>query len=189
MSNDYSHLLNDQVEDEVTEASLERLVKLADLYKERKKQVEAAEVALKEAKKNFNKLSQELIPETMSSLGMSSFKLDDGREVSYKQELSATVKDYGKLVKFLEDRGDDSIVKTSLELGKLPQNIVNRIMRDFSETYDLFPDVKTSVHHKTLSSYLSKLCGIKKGSKAELPLGALDKDMVNAYTYYKTVVK
>jgi len=186
---DYSHLVDESVS-EVTETdTLKRLEKLAELYTETKLIVEKKEAELKKAKKNFNKISQELIPEAMMSVNMAAIELQDGRMLRVKQELSASVKDYNKLVKFLEDRGDDSIVKTSLELGKLPQNIVNRIMRDFSETYDLFPDVKTSVHHKTLSSYLSKLCGIKKGSKAELPLGALDKDMVNAYTYYKTVVK
>jgi len=183
----YDHLLNN--EDLPQEDSLTKLRGLAELYKEKEKAYKEAEKEAKELKKQFNKVSMELIPDAMTSVGMTSFKLDNGEEVSYSEELNASIKDQGKLTKFLESRGDDALIKTTLELGKIPQNILHRIMRDFEENYGLVPEVKESVHHKTLGAYFKELCGLKKGSVAKMTVAEIDKDMVNIFTYFKTKIK
>ena len=175
--------------EESTEDSLQKIVALSQQFLEAKDELALAEYQAKQAKKRFNTLSMELIPDALMNAGVTSFELTDGSKISYKEEVSTSVKDIERLTKFLEERGDDDIVKTTINVGKLPQNIVNKIMKDFGDKYGLVPEIKSSVHHKTLSSYISTLCGIKKGSEAQLAIGELDPEMINAYTFYKTVVK
>lgn len=121
--------------------------------------------------------------------GLDSFTLSDGKQIGYEEKLNSSVKDQEKLTKFLEERGDDGIIKCSLELGRIPQNVLNKIVQELADKYDLVPDVKTGVHHSTLTSYFSTLCGIKKGTTAEIPIGQIDETMVTLYTFYKTTIK
>lgn len=181
------HLTNHKEEANVD--SLKRITNLAQDYTEREVEMKLAEANFNEAKKNFNKVSMELIPEAMMQAGVNSFELTDGRSVSYKEELSASVKDYDKLAKFLEARGDDGLIKVSLEIGKVPQNILNKIMAELADKYGILAEIKTFVHFQTLKSYLSGLVGLKKNSVAEMAIAELDDEMVNVFTFYKTKVK
>ena len=183
----FDHLVNHK--EEATEDSLKKIVELAEAYKERKAELELAEAQAKQAKKAFNKVSQELIPEAMQQAGVSSFELTTGEKVAYKEELSASVKDYDRLVGFLSERGDDGIVKVSIEIGKVPQNILNKVIRDLSDKYGILADVKLFVHPMTLKSYFSEICGIKKNSVAEMSVSDIDSQMVGIYTYFKTTIK
>jgi hypothetical protein len=190
MPEDLSFLADEADNIEAPEGdSLQRITDLANRLKEAITANELAEANAKATKALVNKLSMELLPEAMLEIGMTSFELATGEKVSYQEKLSTTCKDTDKLVKFLEDRGDDGIVKVSIELGKTPQNILNSIVKDLADKYGLLADVKQGVHHSTLTSYFSELCGIKKNTVAKMGLAELDETMVNAYTYYKTKIK
>lgn len=185
--NDFSHLTEHK-----EEASEDLLVKVSRLAKDMLKQqknVADYEALLKVEKAKLNKLSQELIPQAMSQAGMTKFELDTGETVSCKEEATVSIQDMDKLTKFLEGRGDDGIIKCDMSFGKLPQNIINRLMQDMGEKYDLAPDVKTTVHSQTLKSYFNGLLGFKKGSKAKLSIGELEEGMVNVFTLFKTIIK
>lgn len=183
------HLLEEADNHQPEEDSLKRVVELANTFIEKEEALALAEANVAIAKKEFNKVSQELIPEAMINAGINSLKLDSGKEVTYQEKLSTSVQDQDKLAKFLEKRGDDGIVKVTLSLGKTPQNILNRIVSDLADKYGLMPDVDQGVHHATVTSYFSGLLGLKKGSTAEMSLADIDDTMVNAFTYYKTTVK
>jgi hypothetical protein len=185
--NDLSHL-TEHVE-ETPQDLLEKITFLAEEHKHLKKMLDYADEQAKQAKKDFNKVSMEMLPEAMMQAGMSSFEMDDGSKVSYKEELTASVKDYTKLEAFLEERGDDGILKVSFEVGKLPKNITNAIMKDLHDKYGIDADVKVFVHSQTLKAYFSRLCGIKKGSTAEMTIGDIDEEMVSTFTFYKSKIK
>lgn len=175
--------------EEASGDSLKKITELAALHEELEAEYKLLEAQAKEAKKKFLKVSQEYLPQALMDAGINNFELANGRKVGYKEELTCSIKDIDKLVKFLEDRGDDAIVKVNFDTGKLPQNIVNRIMKDFNDNYGILAEVKTTVHPMTLKSYFTGLLGLKKNSIAEMTIGEVDQDMVNIFTYYKTTVK
>lgn len=185
---DFSHL-SEVVEEQQSEDSLKRLTELAKDYKAAQTALQEAEEAAKEAKKAFNKLSQELIPEAMTKVGMSAFNLETGETVSFKEDLSASVKDYDKFYNFLNERGDGSLMKIVIEVGKIPKEILAKIIKELYMTYDIDASSELFIHPMTLKSYLKKLCGIGGTTKAEMALAELDEDMVSTYTFYKTTVK
>ena len=185
--NDLSYL--EEHTEDVEEDKLDRIVRLSEMYLELEIELKQAEEGAKQAKKRFNKCSMEQLPEALQSAGMESFKLEDGAEVSYKTELNASVKDYTLLESFLEERGDDALIKTSFNVAQIPKNIVNRIMKDFSDKYGIDADVNTTIHPQTLKAYLMRICGLKKGTVAEVPIGYINQEMVSTFVFYKSKIK
>lgn len=155
-----------------------------------------AQQELKEAEEEYEKkkvvvleLEQTKLPQEMLSIGMTEFKMTQGHSVSIKEQLSCSVKSYEKLQKFLEERGDDALMKTSLELGKLPKNVLERIKKTILETFEVESESKLYIHPQTLKAYFTKLCGIGGKTEAEIPLAAIDEEMISRFTYYKTTIK
>lgn len=182
------HLIEHESE-EVSETTLEALTAYAEALVVKREELEELEALVKEKKAEVNKLEQELLPEAMISLGMASFELSSGKKIAVKEELSCSVKNYEKLYDFLEQRGDDALMKTSIEVGKLPQNILNNVLRDLKETYDLDGAPKLYIHPSTLKAYFKRLCAVGTENNAEVPLAAIDDEMISTYTYYKVSVK
>jgi len=189
MSTDYSYLTQQHEEEPLPTDTVPKVVMLCKKRDQIQEELDNLERMLSEKKKQYNKIDQELIPEALMNSGVNRLVLADGRSVSYKPEVKASIKDHAKFVKFLERRGDDDIIKTNFDVGKLPANIINSIMKDLSDKYGLAPRVKQDVHWKTLSSYVGKICGLAKNSKASVNIGDLDKEGINTYVYNKTTVK
>lgn len=185
---DLSHL-TDHVEDQPEVSSLEEISSYGNALIEKKEELAELEAKVKEKKAEVTKLEQELLPQAMLSIGMRSFKLSSGEELSIKEELSCSVKNYDKLYDFLEERGDDALMKTSIEVGKLPQNILNRVLKDLKEKYDLDGTSKLYIHPSTLKAYFRRLCAVGIEGEAQVPLAAIDEDMVSTFTYYKVGIK
>jgi hypothetical protein len=125
----------------------------------------------------------------MLAVDMTAFQLDTGEMVEFKEEINCTVKDIDALYDFLEERGDGNLVKINLEIGKVPKSILSKIVQKVNEEFGILAESKLTIHHSTLRSYIKNLCGIGGQSEAEIPLAALDEDMVKTFTYYKTKVK
>jgi len=170
------------------EDSLQRLLNLANEFKAKKLQLEHLEAEVKASKKEFNTLSQELIPQSMQKLGMSSFMLETGESISFKEEVSVSVKDYDALADFLDERGDSSILKITMEIGKVPKDILSKITQMLAEQFGIFTEAKQFVHPQTIKSYVKNLCGIN-GTEAEMALSEIDEGMLKTYLFYKTTVK
>lgn len=189
MSQDLSYLVADADSVDITD-SLAQLNQLCTEWREAKLAVEEAEAALNAAKKHFNAISQDSIPQLLLQHGLSEIKLSDGSKVRVTQELQPTVKDMDRFVAFLESRGESSIVKTEISLGKLDSSVVKIIRRLLAEQLDLYPDIRATVHPMTLKKYIKELCGIGQQNVDErcIPLQDLP-DCVSAFTYYKTNIK
>ena len=125
----------------------------------------------------------------MIDVDMTAFQLQSVEMVECKEEVSCSVKDYDMLYDFLEERGDGNLIKITLEIGKVPQSILSKIVQAINEKFGILAESKLYIHPMTLKSYITNLCGIGGKSEAELPLAALDSNMVGTFTYYKTTVK
>lgn len=185
MSDTETSFLEEHVADAPEVSSLEAISLYAHALVEKREEATNMEVALKEKKEEIRKLEQELLPNAMLSVGLESIKLASGEKVEVKEELSCSVKDYAKLYDFLEEQGDDALMKTSIEIGKLPQNILDMILRELKNTYDLDCTSKLYIHPSTLKAYFKRLCGVGSDEPAKIPLAKIDEEMISSFTYYK----
>lgn len=185
----FEHLLAHEAQEQPEETTLEAIALYAEALEIKREEKAKLEVELAAVNKEVTKLEQVLLPETMLKLGITSLTLKSGKVVSIKEELSCSVVDYEKLYDFLEEQGDGSLMKTSIEVGKLPQNVLNRVIRDLKEQYDIDGEGRMYIHPSTLKAYFKRLCGVGGDDQAKVPIASLDTEMVNTYTYYKTGIK
>lgn len=192
---DLSYLQEDAKQTEgLAESSLERLQRLVNLYDEQLAAVEETEAAFEAAKKAFNKTSMEDIPEVLLGSGLSELRLADGRKVTVKEEISASVKDAPAFAEFVTERGDEDVLKTTLQLGKVPDNVLSAIKRMLAEKLDIYPEVTQTVHSQTLKKYIKEICGVGVEDPAQqlgdkyIPMHELP-EFINVYRYYKTTIK
>jgi len=189
--NELSHLAQAaEKEDGVQQTdSLLKLTALADQWINRKAEYILLEHKAAEAKKLFNKTSQEDIPNAMMEVGLSELKLTDGQKISFKEDVSCSIKDYNKLDEFLTERGEDGMMKITLEVGKVPKSILRMILKDLTEKYDISAMPKQFVHPATMAAYIRRLCGINGKTVAEVAVADIDETMLSIYRYYKTTIK
>lgn len=185
---DLSHL-TEHVAEQPEESTLETLMAYGEMLVQRREEAAEIETTLKEKKKEILRLEQELLPELMIELGLTGFTLKSGQQINIQEELSVTVKNYELLYDFLEERGDDSLMTTAIEFGKLPQSILNKVIRDLKEKYDIEGTSKLAMHPQTLKAYFKRLCGVGGEDQAQVPLAAINEEMLSTYTYYKVRVK
>lgn len=168
---------------------LARISEKAEEYKASRQRIAEIEAALSEEKKTFNRISQEELPTLLRANGLESVTLNTGEKVVVKEDLSVSIKDAEKLARFLEERGDDALLKTTMEFGKVPSEILEHLRRTLANDYGLFPSIKQTVHSQTLAKYFRNLCGIGGESDATRPLASVDASMVTVFTYFKTTIK
>lgn len=176
-------------QEEVSEDSLKRISRLAKELQTKQLEFDLLKHNLEEKKKEITKLEQGSIPEAMLEVGMSSFALDTGETVSFKEEVSASVSDYESFYEFLEERGDDGLMKITLEIGKVPKNILAMLTKRINEEFGILASSKLYIHPMTLKKYIKELCGVGGDTIADYSLAELDEKMVKTFTYYKTKVK
>ena len=191
--NDFSHLVAEAAKETVAldDNILNVIANYCKTLMQHKEKAEQLSAELNAVKKLINDLEQNKIPETVLSTGLSELKLKTGEKVTITKDVSVTVKDMVKLNKFLEDRGDGDLVKTTLEMGKVPPEILTLVLNLLLETFEIIPDVKTGVNTNSLRAYIRRLCGInlKDDEVAEINVADIDDNMLKIYTYYKTKVK
>lgn len=175
--------------------SLQRLNTLVNKYKEQQETIERLEEQLSQAKTAFFKTAKEDIPNLLMQNGLSEIKLPSGEKVSVKMEVAPTITNMEEFAQFLTERGDGSILKTQMELGKLDPSIVNSIRKMLVEKLDLYPDIKQTVHPMTLKKYIKELCLLNdsnptfdENDDTHIPLQNLPK-CVSAFTFYNTSIK
>ena len=168
--------------------SLQRLNTLVNKYKEQQETIERLEEQLSQAKTAFFKTAKEDIPNLLMQNGLSEIKLPSG-------EVAPTITNMEEFAQFLTERGEGSILKTQMELGKLDPSIVNSIRKMLVEKLDLYPDIKQTVHPMTLKKYIKELCLLNdsnptfdENDDTHIPLQNLPK-CVSAFTFYNTSIK
>jgi hypothetical protein len=181
---EYDYLENAAEKETITDSALDKLKELADEFQAKQFAVEQLEEKLRIAKEQFNQVSQQAIPELLNKYGLSEIRLANGHKIKIEQKISATIKDMPAFAQYLAERGDDGIIKSVAQLGKVEQAELDKIRR-FCAELGLVVEFAQSVHPQTLSKYLREVTVVGDGDLniAELP------DRLSVYTFYKTTIK
>lgn len=186
MSEDFDFSLFDQGSSKEDEASLENLVKHAEEMAELKGTIDSLQGTVDELTKQYNYISQELIPNMLDELGLKTFELKDGSKITVKDFMSGSLpKDeqrFAEAIEWLIDHDLEGILKTevSMKFGKGESNFANNAVELLKENgYEV--DSKYGAHPQTLYSAIRELIkegevipfeklGLYAGKKAEIKL-------------------
>ena len=117
-----------QVQDE----QITGIAALARRAKSLEKQIEDEETTLKGLKDQYRKLTEETLPEALTEMGMSSFKMEDGSAINIKPFYSASISEARRAEAFqwLRDHGFDDIIKNtvSVRFGRGEAELCNRLL-------------------------------------------------------------
>ena len=80
-------------------------------------------------------------------------------------------------------------MKIKLEIGKVPKEILYKILQKLNETFGILAEPSMFVHPMTLKKYVKELCGIGKNNVGEMPVASIDEEMLKIFPFYKTTVK
>jgi hypothetical protein len=159
------------------------IAKLARRSKLLEKQIEEQETELSDRKAEQRKLLEEIIPEALAELGMSSFKMEDGSSVDVKPFYGASIKEERRSEAFLwlRDNGFDDIIKNtvSVQFGRGEDELCNRLLGMLGEQG--FPSKQAEkVEPSTLKAWV----------KERVELGqAFPLDLFGAYIGKKATIK
>jgi hypothetical protein len=116
----------------VEDDQISGIAALARRAKSLEKQISDAEDVLKGHKEQYRKLTEETIPEALSELGMTSFRMDDGSSIDIKPFYSASISEARRAEAFqwLRDHGFDDIIKNtvSVRFGRGEDELCNRLL-------------------------------------------------------------
>lgn len=167
----------------IEDNSLASLSSLARRAKLLEKELADLEQATKEHKDQYRKLVEEVIPEALAELGMKSFKMEDGSEVSVKPFYSASISEArrSEAYQWLRDNGYDDIIKNtvSVRFGRGEDELCARLLDLLGEKG--FPaDQAEKVEPMTLKAWVKEM--VERGN--EFPT-----ELFGAYIGQKATIK
>jgi len=140
---------------------------IADLCKranDKKDLITKMEEELKQLKKELLKLTDEDIPDTMTEIGVSEYKLIDGSSVTLKPTYGAHISEDNQQEAFqwLRDNECDDIIKNtvSVEFGRKEDELA-LAFKELVEEHSYEPMQVTKIHPQTLKAFIKER--IEKG--------------------------
>lgn len=137
-------------------------------------EISVLEAAVKEKKKELQRVEEQDLPEAMDAIGMSEFTLTDGTKISIKTFYNASIPGERKEEAFtwLDENGHGGIIKTdvSVAFGRGELEIARAFVefaRGFNEAA-IDPELEQGVHWQTLRSFVKEQ--IEGGSALPLDL-------------------
>jgi len=148
------------------EPSTVHLTVIADLGKQQAdlaREIEADELALKEKKKRFAKLTEFDIPMYLKSLGMTSYRLTDGSSVDVTTKYDAQISEGRREAahKWLRDHNFGDLIKNEviIEVGKgADRDEKVRRLTKLAVELGLIAERKEAVHAGTLKAFVKEQC-------------------------------
>lgn len=163
-------------------SDLKRVVKMAELLKRQKAELEAAKAEIKEKEKAYLQLERVDIPELMSEVGLSEVKLEDGTVIRIKEDVDTKITDATRdaALRWLLDNNFGGIIKTEISLAfpRGAREEAAKVVQDLSVKYEGV-QMKENVHSATLKSFVKEQ--MENG-------GGVPMDLFNVFPYSKAVV-
>ena len=179
--------------DNVDTKALGTVAEIARAIRDKQDTISDLEEKLKAEKKSLLKLSDEDLPAILDELGLQSFKLDDGAEVTVKSTYGASIRveDREAAYEWLREHEHDDIIKNTVsvsfgrgedEKAKQFKELVEAQKSDVG--YQLYTaDQKTEIHPSTLRAFIKErvetgeefpmhLFGAWVGRRAEIKKGS-----------------
>lgn len=103
---------------QIADNDLQGVSQMARRAKSLEKEIEEIETELKQRKEQYRKLTEEAIPEALTSMGMKSFKMEDGSSIEIKAFYSASITEARRAEAFqwLRENGFDDIIKNTVSV-------------------------------------------------------------------------
>jgi hypothetical protein len=138
-----------------------RISKLAEQLTAAKAEVKDCETKLADAKAKVTRLEREDLPELMRELRMKSFEFEDGGKVRVDDDLECGITEENKpaAYEWIKKRGDEGIIKTvlSIEFDRDEYQAAIALAAQIRKLTNKPVEVKESIHHMTLKSYIKEL--------------------------------
>lgn len=146
-------------------------------------QVADLERQLKDAKRELLKLTDEDLPASMQEMGLSSFTLDDGSQITVKPTYGASilVDNRPKAYEWLREHGYDDIIKNNVvvSFGRGEDDLAGSF-KAMAEEHGYVPQQDTSIHAQTLKAFVRER--VEAGD--EFPM-----DLFGAYVGQRAFIK
>ena len=158
MEADVEEHLTSQIEKVDTKA-LGSVAELARAIRNQEDTIRHLEEKLKTEKKLLLKLSDEDLPAILDELGLQSFKLEDGSEVTVKSTYGATIRvdDREQAYEWLRQNEYDDIIKNtvSVQFGR-GEDEKAKEFKELAENNRYAADQKTEIHPQTLRAFIKE---------------------------------
>lgn len=158
MEADVEEHLTSQIEKVDTKA-LGSVAELARAIRNQEDTIRDLEEKLKTEKKLLLKLSDEDLPAILDELGLQSFKLEDGSEVTVKSTYGATIRvdDREQAYDWLRQNEYDDIIKNtvSVQFGR-GEDEKAKEFKELAENNRYAADQKTEIHPQTLRAFIKE---------------------------------
>ncbi len=147
--------------EDIAEASLAELTRLAFAQQEAEAKVTQLEDDLKTAKVMLREISERRLPELMDSIGMEKFKTKDGIEINVRERIHASIPEInaGKAFSWLEEHGEGGLIKRqfTIEFDKAELAWAKKFEADCKKRKKpLRLKRKETVHPMTLGAYIGE---------------------------------
>ena len=166
--------------EEIDDSSIEALSQLCNKLLRVEGEIGNVEERLKRLKDQQRELSEQLIPDKLTQLGVSDIKLNDGSRISADPFYSAriSVDNTEAAHGWLRDNGHGDIIKNTLTLtfGQGDDAIAKELGELLASKGHL-PDQKETVHPSTLRAFVKEQ--IESGN------GAFDQDIQKKFSVYQ----
>jgi len=162
---------------------LQRIVQLANLLQQQKREVDDRKRALEEATAAMRRTEMEDLPELMHEVGLLSVKLEDGSVVELTDEIDCGISEANReeAHRWLVDHGFGGLIKTEVTVtfGRgehdEAEEFGEQVARDTGHT----PEIIERVHPSTLRSFVKEqlekgaavpfdIFGVRPYSKAKI---------------------
>lgn len=146
----------------VTPETLESLTKLAEDYETARDKMEAAEIALKNAKDRFDDIATRTLPEMMEKARAKSYETDTGLKIVVDEKLRASCKkdDKDEMYDWFDANGRSSLIKRviTIDFDKSEDKWAKKFAADCAKRKKpLRLNTSRSIHHATLDKEVSNI--------------------------------
>lgn len=166
-----------------TTEAVRNIAELARQQMQAEAEVEEAEAALKRAKEQLRNIQEKLLPDAMSEVGVTEFKLTGGGKVTVKPYYSASLRRDAKdrAEAWLNENGHGGMVKReiSVRIGRGQDKIAERV-RNGLRSADIPFEEDVSVHPQTLAAWAREM------TESNQPI---PEDLFTVYIGSKAIVK
>lgn len=143
----------------VSENTIERLTGLANAAQSLQELIDKLVIELAEEQEKLISIVRVQMPNIMEELGMSEFKMTDGRVISIDPKINASIKEQDRpdAFRWMEEKGYDGIIKTKVgaEFGKGEIEDARKAL-DALQKAGYLASIDRSVHPATLKSFVKE---------------------------------
>lgn len=144
-------------EEKTTATTLEDVTALATRQKELQVEKATLEGKLELVKQELTSVSQNALPALMRRIGLGSFKLTGGEEITITDGISVTydAENWKEVEKYIISQGGQELLKTSFVCDKLTDDQIMDVAEAFG-TLGVRSSVESKIHSKTLTAFIKK---------------------------------